>query len=265
MDGLQENILTPLKFSSRASKYIMNAFYIDLLCKKGNLKEALLKARMHGMDKFIEEEFVQGNALLPSLTQKEKEETISKVKVGMEDANKKEVEDFLQILFNESLVMACTVFETFLQDSVSVIIDKNPQFLKSLSAEKDITIPQIIDIANYSAIFTTIKNKFLRRFDFKSVEDKINVLIKLGLSKEVIFTLGKKISPKFPNPEKFLTTMFNNRNDVVHKDLLPIKTIDELLEVNEFLSHFFIKLSLDMFRRFGVMTDLHELMNNNKK
>ncbi len=259
---MENSILKPFKFMGRGNKYVMNTYYLFLLCNKGNLKETILKARMHGADQFIEEEFVRGNALLPGLSQEEREESIQKLKNAIKEGNENEVEDFLPILFNETMVMMCTVFETFLQDCISVLIDNKPQYLKSLSHEKDINIPQIIDASSYSQIFQIIKNKFLKRFDFMSIDKKISVFTSIGLDREIIFKFNQKMILKFPSPDKFLENIFNKRNDIVHKDFLPIKTMDELFEVSEFLNYFFIKLSMDMFKKFNILTDMHQLLKN---
>ena len=42
----EEIYLKPLKFNRRIGKYFMNTHYINFISEKGNLKAALLKARM---------------------------------------------------------------------------------------------------------------------------------------------------------------------------------------------------------------------------
>lgn len=253
---MEETYLKPLKFNQRIGKHTVNAYYIDFLAKQGNLKDILLKARMKDADEILFEDVMDDRMWKDKLTEEQKIEKFKLLRGKMEERHKQEIENFLPILFNQSLVMICTVFDNFLLDTLKVITKKKPETLKILSKEEDITIAEIIESADYRNIFSIIQGKVLRRFEFKGIKKKFETFEKLGLTKGLMFSLSENMKIKYPNAYEFLIDIYKKRNDIVHRDKLPLRQYQDLSNIDYFLTHFTFHISLEIKKLFNIPLDI---------
>jgi len=260
----KENLyLKPFEFARRIGKYFMNVYYINLFCEKGNLKNILLKTRVRHIYKDV-----MGDEMWKErLSLKKKMENLRLLKEKAQEEYTQEVENFLPILFNQTLVMFCTVFDNFLIDGLDVITNLKPEMIKNLSTKEDRDILEAIEEnmdVSRSTVFSIIRKKILERFDFKSIDKKINTFEALGLKRNIIFKLNKKMTVKYPKAEKLLKEIYSKRNDIVHKNTLPLRKFQELEHINGFFTHFIFKFSLDVWRTFNIKTDFHLMMSDQK-
>ncbi len=63
----------PQLYMNRLNKYAVNAYYVDFLRRKGNLRDILIKARTVNSRETIAELFSDHNIWAAPLTEKEKE------------------------------------------------------------------------------------------------------------------------------------------------------------------------------------------------
>ena len=222
------------------------------------MKDVLLKAQIDDFGKYIYKDVMGDEMWNKPLSPSEKIEQFNLLKEGVEKEYVQDVENFLPILFNQTLVVFCTVFEMFLIDSLDVITKLKPETIKILSTKeyKDIldAIEKNIDISRLT-VFSIVRKKILERFDFKSIDKKFNTFEAIGLKRSAIFKLNEKMTVKYPNAEKFLKEIYRKRNDIVHKNMLPIKEYQDIENISEFLNHFIFKFSLDAYKVFGIKLD----------
>lgn len=250
-----KEILKPLKFGSRMRKYVLIPYCLDVISKRGTLKEAILKVHMAVFDSSLNDKEFWTSEVSKDL----KRSKIEKLREEIERKNRKDVEKYLPILFNQTLIMVCTICDTFLFDLLKVITNKEPNILKSLVNENDITIPEIIDLGNYQKIFDTIQNQVLQRFDFAGIDKKMTILKRLGIDVDSAFKLKfhtRQVQQKYPNGYNFLITAYKKRNDIVHRNKLTVKTHKELEKISVFFGYFISDLALIAGRKFGIPTDL---------
>lgn len=245
-------------FTSRLSEYLLNAYYIDLLCKQGNLDVELLKVRMRDLeDEFSSKSF---NALF-SENDSESEKMKVKIKEKRESRNRKQVDNLLPILLNQSLVMLCAVFDTFLNDSFSVIINTKPLILKKLTSKKLLTASEIINLRDYQKIIKDLQRKALKQFEIVNIAEKFDHFEKLGLSRKLVFKFDNHMDSKYPKARSFLLDIYKKRSDVVHRNILVLKNFEELSYIAEFMEYLIYKICKDISKQLGILCDYHLIYN----
>ncbi len=166
----------PQAFMYRLNKYAANSYYVDFLEKKGNLRETLIKARTASSKQTMTELFSDPQAWNPGLSEKEKQQSLESMIKNVDKREAEEVDKFFITLLNQTLVMLCTVFDTYLVDRLDVIIYTKPDLLKLFADDKDISIKEIIDSKTYENVFNVMQSKVLKRFDFMGIKDKFKYL-----------------------------------------------------------------------------------------
>lgn len=251
--------LKPLAFNTRIGKYFMNAHYINRMYQQGNLQNILLALRLDDFSEISFKEMMSDRIWAEPLSEAQK---IEKFKLVQEKAKKDYTEDvnnFLLILFNQTLVMFCTVFDTFLEDCLEVITSAKADALKLLSMpdNRDIlkAIEKNTDPNSLYAVYI-IRKTILKEFGFKNIEKKLNTFERLGLGKDIIFKLNDIMSLKYPNAYEFLQRIYKKRNDIVHKDTLVLKSYEDLANIENFLTHFIFHFSSKTGQCFGIPLDI---------
>lgn len=246
-------LLKPLKFGNRLRKYVLIPYYLDVISNQGNLKEAILKVHMIGFDAALEKDFFK-----PGVSEVEKEAALKKTRDKIEEKNRRNIEEYLPILFNQALVMACAVLDIYLFDSLKVLTTKKPNILKGLAREEDIKISDLIDLADYKKIFSHIQNKVLNRFDFVGIEKKLEILGRLGINIKNALGLkthNEKAQREYANGYELLLDAYKKRNDIVHRDQLPLRSYADLSKISTYFDYFMSDLGFTAGRRFGILTD----------
>ena len=142
-------------------------------------------------------------------------------------------------------------------------MSKCPQLLKSMADEKDMTIVQILRLADYQAIFEAIQSRVLRRFDHKSISEKIDAIRKLRV--DVDAALGFKfhlptVRSEYENCLELLRDSYSKRHAIVHQEQQFFDSYKQLEEVGLFLGYLITSFSFALGFRFGIMTDVERFL-----
>ncbi len=259
-----EEILKPLKFGNRMRKYILIPYKLDYISRHGNLNEAILK---FDMKTFNGIENDMDGLWMPGTTEEEKKNHVKKIRKQIEDKSRKDMGNYFPILFNQALIMSCTVLDTFLVDSLKVLTNKQPNVLKGLASRDDVSIKELIDYSDYQKIFNHIQEKILKRFDFAGIEKKIKILRGLGIDMDT--ALGLKFHlphfrEKYPRGYEFLLDAYKKRHEIVHQDQLPLNTYQDLEEICSFFDGFMMDFAIITGRHFVIPVDFELFLKDPK-
>jgi len=257
----EKEIIKPVSFGKRLKKYSLIPYYLHLLSTYGNLKELILARKMEGLDQILIE---MTPYVMAEMKEEERQKAIQTFKEKAEEMNRKEIDSFMPILFNQALVMACTTIDVFLVDALRVITQKKPNILKGLAGKESIDIAQVIDLADYQKIFEFIQAKVLKKFDYGSIEDKIKTFDKLGVDTAGAFSFkhhNEKVQMKYPNAQDLLISTYQKRHGIVHADQLPLTTYKELEEITTFYDNLMLSFGIELGRHFSITTDWHLLIS----
>ena len=119
-------------------------------------------------------------------------------------------------------------------------------------------------IADYQGIFETIQSEVLRRFDFKSIEEKIKALKKMGVNVDEALAfklLKERVRQRFPNGLQLLKKYYVQRHDVVHRDKHVISTYEELEEIADFFNALLLSFGVVLGKHFQIETDWDLMIN----
>jgi hypothetical protein len=172
------------------------------------------------------------------------------------------------MLYNQALVMIVTVFDVYLYESLKIVIDKHPHLLKSMADEKDISIIEIIDKADYQSIYETIRDRVLRRFDFKSIRAKVDALRKLRVDMDAALSFQfqtAKVQQRYNNSLKMLHDYYEKRHAIVHREQHTFDSYEQLEEVSQFFTDLIWSLGFAIGFRFNIMTDWEKMAGNHPK
>jgi hypothetical protein len=173
-----------------------------------------------------------------------------------------EVDEYLPILYNQALVMMVTVFDVFRYESLKIVTTKHPDLLKSMADEKDMTIVRILELGECQAIFEAIQSRVLRRFDYKSITEKIDAIRKLRVDVDAAFGFTfhtLKIQEQYPDTLPRFRDCYDKRHAIVHREQHTFDTYEQLEEVDMFLGYLVMSFSLALGFRFGIMTDWEKI------
>jgi hypothetical protein len=264
MNNSDELMLYPGKYHFRIGKFALIPRYIYGVDRIVNIKQMILDHRMEGMDKIMSK---HGPAAIAALEAQGKDSDISKFREVIVKDTKEDIEEYLPILFNQALVMMCTVFDVFLVDSLEVITKKQPKILHQLADKSDISVTDIINIPNYDAIFKIIQDKALSRFDFSGIKDKVKTLDKIGVDTKGVFNFkfqNDNPRKKFPDSYGIFISCYEKRNDIVHRDKLPIKSPDDLEYIADLFADLIMNFGWEMGEHFDIPTDFDLIQRVNE-
>lgn len=246
----------PQTYMYRLNKYSVNSYYLDFLVKKGNLRETLIKARVISSREVISEILSDPEAWNPETTEEEKEKNIEDTINRVDKKEAEEVDKFFVTQLNQTLVMLCTVFDTFLVDCFDVITYVKPEIIKSFTAEKDISVAEVIDAKTYDNVFNTIQGKVLERFDYSGIEKKFEYLKKAGLETKDLFILNNIMAPKYSDPLRVILKAYKDRNDIVHRNQMKIYSYQEIEYIANLMNHLIMNWGITKFKnKFKIDSD----------
>lgn len=239
----------------RLYKYALIPRYIHWIDSRVGIKQMILQQRMSGLDEMMVQNLEY--AIFASEAQG-KELALDKIRHDLEQNTRADIEEYLPILFNQALVMMCAVFDVFLVDSLNAIIRKDPKMLHQLTSDKDISISEVINSSDYDEIFEIMRKKVSKRFNFGGIKDKIVILKKIGLDMDGIFNFkfhNDNPRKKFPEAQKKLISIYDDRHGIVHEDTLTIQTPEDLEPIGEFFSDLIVSFAWEMGQHFDIPTD----------
>jgi len=252
----EEFLLTPIKFSDRINKYAIVPFHFMIFFEHGDLRERIENHRIRGLDE-LHEQYAPG--MYSDKTSAEAESLKLQLRAKFDEKTRLEVAEYLPILYNQALVMMMTVFDVFLYESLKTITSKHPNLLKSMADEKDMTIVRILELADYQAIFEAIQSRVLRKFDYKSITEKIDAIRKLRVDVDAAlgfkFLTAKVQSQYAADNLTLLRDWYNKRHAIVHREQHVFDSYEQLEEVGLFLGYLVRSFSFALGFRFGITTD----------
>lgn len=256
----ERTYLKPIIYLGRFFEYPTHAYYIDLLRRNGNLSEVLYKARLSDSESNIDELMQEKSFWNDEPSDGQISERIGRMKLEVAQKKHEEVGKFFATLFNQSLVMMCTVFDVFLVDCVAVITREVPSTLLLLGQNSDVGLKDVVTSRTYEEVFSIAQAKTVQQFDFSGIEDKLKKFEKLGVSRRDLFALSHDFINKYPDPYAFLCSIYQNRNDIVHRNTFKMSTYQDLDRVSEFLSHLIMHWGgLIFMQKFNIATDIQLL------
>ena len=236
----------PLLYGDRLRKYVLLPYYLNQLSKYGKLKEDILKVSLHGYDELIlKKEFWSAGI---SKNGQEHTWLIENIKAW----HKQEIEEYLPILFSQAVVMACSMFESFLCDAFKCVLDVRPDIIKEKFERRDSSGLE--------------KDKLLNKFDHVSLSDKFEWFQnKMSLNLENVYGLkrhGDKSRIEFANGKDLLEKIFQKRNDIVHRDLISVREQDEVDRIATFLEYLMLEVAMEIREKYGIPIDLYLKMES---
>lgn len=253
----QDVFFKPMHYNKMLSKYFMNTYYVNFFYEETDFKSKFLEIRNKDAYKNFDIFFRDEKMWKEGITKEEIDKNIKKMKEAQAVENEKDVNNFLIIFYNKTLIMMCTIFDIFLVDCAEVIIDNNQKTIKAFANDNDVLLDDLINV-DPEDVFKNIQKKCLKRFDFGGIEDKIKYLNKLGIKKEMLFKFNDKMIKQFPQAEEFLKKeIYERRHSIVHKNEMSIKNFEDLSKVFNFLNYLIILWGGLVFtKHFNITSDL---------
>ena len=157
--------------------------------------------------------------------------------------------------------MMCSIFESFLIESLDIIFDKDNRYLIRLSQEKEMKLHKIIQHKTFDAIISYFKEKTLTAFSRDSVKDKFKKYFKrIDLDISKFFDMSRyteKVQIKFKNWDlKKLDSIFVERHGIVHEQQYPLSYLNELYDRKQFFENIILNMSLEITDRFDIPNEL---------
>ncbi len=229
---------------------------------KEPVQETILQHRMDILDEEMDK-FPEG--LPPELKEK--------LKVSLVDKWKSLGQDYALTIINQSLQIACSFFESFLVVTLEKILDTRSETIISLSELKTIKLEEIIALGDYSNIIAFFKDKILNGFQRASTKNQFNKYFgNLGFDIQTFFNMSYHPEIVQRTYEGWdlekLISIFDERHDVVHNDILPLKTYDELYIRKEYFLKIMWNLSIEVHNKYKIPNDLDltkDMMKNSGK
>lgn len=226
---------------------VKNAIYYRMVSGRESLKDGYRKWKKGKLHKDDE-------SLLKDLDEKDK--------LLQESYRKVLTEENLGVILNQGLVMVCTVFEAFLNDTFRTLINEKQEALKTLrdkvEAGKNGVVGKLKFVCNTRNL-SSIKKKVIEKFNWLGVMEKLVIMELLEIPQNGIFDFSNppfEIGRNCANWDKGkLIDIVNKRNDIVHRDALPLKNLDELSEVESFVEGLVINISILISNRYKIVRD----------
>lgn len=237
----------------------ISVFSQDMLRFTSMGKEHLVRRHMTGLPELV-------GRYLKADSEKQRAQMIVDVTEEMEKAFREKVKQYDLWILNQGLVMLCTVMDIFLETVLESILRSNVQILYGVAGAKNIELKHAVELGSLDAIIDEIRKKELRKFSFEEIEERFEYLeSKLGVRTTDVFDWRNQTDEaKEPLAGWNLDTLkeiYGKRHAIVHREALPIKTIDELSTIQSFFVHIVVNLGLLVCKKHNLPLDAHLFMN----
>ena len=178
----------------------------------------------------------------------------------MEQADEAGIKSYMPIIVNQNLVMLCTVMEIYLVHVLVTVLLKRPEIIVGLAQEKNVTLKRVLELGNYDAVVEEFRDKVVEIFSFQGIKEKFNTFSKIGITTESVFEYSgfpERVQKRFKGYSfTNLEDIFQKRHDIVHKNELPIRNIDELIVIEDFLEKTIINLSVKAKDKYDIPIEM---------
>ena len=242
--------------------YIFAEEIIGLL-KIPEIKSILIEHKLSTFNEVLKEYKIIPELVSPvhPALQEIAEELRKKIEAAIEEQKQRVEEIYPLTIINQSLSMMCSIFESFLIESLDIIFDKDNRYLIRLSQEKEMKLHKIIQHKTFDAIISYFKEKTLTAFSRDPIKDKFEKYFKgIGLKISKFFDMSryaKKVQIKFKNWDlKKLDSIFVERHGIVHEQQYPLSYLNELYDRKQFFENIILNMSLEITDRFDIPNEL---------
>jgi hypothetical protein len=177
---------------------------------------------------------------------------------------KQTVNEIPWVLLHQNLVMMCTVFEGFLLNVLDCILMTESKVLLSLALEKQVSLEKVIKSKDKEQLLQDFREKVKNHFSRQGIKEKYGIFEKIGIKPEEVFDFSvfKPLPWQVASTHdlKRLIKIFDQRHDVVHKRILPIRNPEELYDIYLFFSGIMLRLTSIAVGKFNVTSDLPDYL-----
>jgi hypothetical protein len=226
---------------------------INRLLKTDSIKEALLAQKIKTLDETLEELNIEKQDLPDEL--KEKIE-------GIVEEQKRFIEEYQLTIVNQSLQIACSLFEAFLIESLNAILVTKEQTIIGLAEQRSIKLEDVINLGDYNQVISYFKDKILTNFSRASTKEQFEKYFgELGFEIQKFFDMSnykEKVQETYKGWDiEKLISIFHERHDIVHNGELPLISLEDLHIRKEFLRLLIMNISIELFLKFKIKNDLN--------
>ncbi|TKJ47818.1 hypothetical protein CEE34_01535 [Candidatus Aerophobetes bacterium Ae_b3a] len=231
------------------------------IVERSDVQSVIVNTMMQGTDQLLQEledkrvfygDIPQKTALKGLLTQR------------LKDANARKVQEYVPVLLNQNLVMLCTIMEIFFLHILETIMLKEPNVLVGLAQEKRLSLQQVLSLKDYDSIIEKFRSKILDHFSRQGLKEKFKIYENIGLDINKVFDyptytddaqkrlIGYDLSK--------LSEIFDKRHNIVHKNELPLKELNELAKTKDFFEKIVIKRSILTMDKYAILLDVQDIL-----
>ncbi len=159
-------------------------------------------------------------------------------------------------ILNQGLVLMCTILDAFLDSTYCSVISANEMALQvELSSYSQGGNKDLENCTRDEQIASLTK-----KFSWRGIDKKIAAFERCGLDGTKIFSFwgsSEEIQKKFHSwGQSRLEDLYSQRHDVVHRDELPIRQIDELVDIYDYFCQLVIYVGYESSCNMKTATDL---------
>ncbi|MBI2404807.1 hypothetical protein HYV22_01355 [Candidatus Gottesmanbacteria bacterium] len=263
----QTLVIKSLEYNNRVLKYVLIPEYLQKLVTHGNLKEALLKVHLAVHDQVVED--ILSSMFSRDVSDQTKEKVLTLLRKNAELESKKNIDDYLPIILNQTLVTLCTVLDTFMVDSLRVITTFQPKILEGLASDDVIRKKDVFATQDLSGLIARVQEKVLSEFDYMGMKDKLkNLSDKLNVDTAGALQLKyhkSEVQEHYKSKGNFLFDVYEKRIAIVHRDQHQINSFEELSEISTYISYFILDLGIILGKHFHIDTDFWQFLRQKPK
>ena len=193
-------------------------------------------------------------------TQKLSQAQLDEIQNSMNSLAAQKVEDYLSTLRNLTVVLLCSSLEITLNEVLDTVLQTEPRILIGAAAEKSLTLGEIVDAGDYESIFTRIREKQVKLFGWKEIDEKISFLEKhAGVTSDDIFDwgeCGEETQELLKNCDLAeLKRIFDKRHSIIHHGKRPFEDDSEVERILEFFQKLIWNLCFAASKKFRIPID----------
>lgn len=250
--------LKTFEFLSKLNRTVIFLRDILKVCQKREYQSILLQERRVMRKEFLAE---LEHKKIFSHPDPETHKTLKHMVIKkMEQSDEAVIKSYIPIIVNQNLVMLCTVMDIFLVHVLVTVLQKKPQIIVGLAQEKNIMLKRILELGNYDAVVEEFRDKVVETFSFQGIKERFTTFSKIGIPTESVFEYSgfpERVQKRYKGYNfSNLEGIFQKRHDVVHKNELPIKDIDELRAIEDFLEKTIVNLSVRVKDKFDIPMEM---------
>lgn len=230
----------------------ISIFAVDVVRALRIASPDITRDRQIGAVRLLLENF---DEIMPGVSSEQRKEITARFFGEMEAATLQKLSQYEKWACNQALIALFTVLETFFEEAVDAILIIEPKYL----SEKTVTIREVLNPEGKSVV-DDVRSKTVKAFAAEGLAKKFEFLEnRLSMNKSDIFDWSLKTPEGARQLQNYdynkLMSLNDNRNDVVHRDLMPISDIEELCGVANFFQSIVLNVTHLSARKFKVAID----------